>query len=419
MDSLRLADAFVNYQRSRIRPFPNLPNNDEENSTNNESSNNLVPEINAERYEQAMNQGVINQARNDFQEYVRDRAYQRYLESVRESVQSPLSPRRFHQRELVRKKKIAKKTVSKHQIQSNYIGLKHLAFCLGWRANNMIEQCSESWKDAAKIAKDEFEIARLIDPSNDYVNSEGIMWEELGIFDKAEEIYLIAIEQGEDTLAMFNLGDLYEKNVPIWPCSKSHLAIKYFEMAAQLGDPKSISKSILHYFKAFEETERNVGYLILKLAEYFVIMVEQEEIAKSMNYPIDKFDRYINCGLFPHEFQYRQFNDFVERQTNLVMMLELENMRNNFPKDHKYQLQINKYLKSLHKLEDYQAYKNKMKLFTQLNNITECPICIEEKVNIDIWCGHTFCGDCYARIYKKECPLCRTSCGFRTHHKTV
>ncbi len=67
MDSLRLVDAFVNYQRSRIRPFPNLPNNDEENSANNEFSNNLVPEINAERYEQAMNQGVINQARNDFQ----------------------------------------------------------------------------------------------------------------------------------------------------------------------------------------------------------------------------------------------------------------------------------------------------------------------------------------------------------------
>lgn len=425
--------------------------------------NNRVPEINQGRYnpvefspgaqpgttQVSLNQRerfdargrdvyVDPQARQEYQEFLhrldRERSYARYLDSIRDTAQSPISPRRFHFRQLARKKKRDKKTVSKYQIQSEFIGLKHLAYCLGWRANDRIENrtgsllsVTEDGREVETGSRAEYKLARDIDPSHEFVNNEGIMWEHMGLYQNAEFCYLMAIEHSEDTLAMYNLGDLYEKEyigkgTERWP-DKTHLAIKYFEMAAHLGDPKAISKSILHYFKAFEETDRNVGYLILKLAEYFVIMVEQEEIAKSMNYPGHIFDRYVSNGfMFSEEREANYFRDFVERQTNLVMILQLEKMRDNtntYPKEHKYQTQINKYLKSLYKLEDYQAYKNKMKLFTDLNNVTECPVCMEEKVNIDIWCGHAFCGDCYARIYKKECPLCRTYCGFRTHHKTA
>jgi hypothetical protein len=55
------------------------------------------------------------------------------------------------------------------------------------------------------------------------------------------------------------------------------------------------------------------------------------------------------------------------------------------------------------------AYKNKIILFTRLNNIIECGICYEELLNIDLFCGHCVCVECYKKVYNKPCPFCRLS----------
>jgi hypothetical protein len=68
---------------------------------------------------------------------------------------------------------------------------------------------------------------------------------------------------------------------------------------------------------------------------------------------------------------------------------------------------INK-LNILKNTTDYNIYKNKITLFTKLNNKDDCIICFENKINIDLHCGHCFCLDCYPYLYNKKCPLCRS-----------
>lgn len=57
-------------------------------------------------------------------------------------------------------------------------------------------------------------------------------------------------------------------------------------------------------------------------------------------------------------------------------------------------------------------YKNKVRLFTKLNNVCECQICLEDKINIDLHCGHEVCIDCYKRVYEGDCPFCRATSYF-------
>ena len=60
------------------------------------------------------------------------------------------------------------------------------------------------------------------------------------------------------------------------------------------------------------------------------------------------------------------------------------------------------------------TYNNKVALFTRLNNVVECGICYDDKLNIDLHCGHCVCTDCYPRIVHNSCPFCRieSPCGF-------
>lgn len=44
------------------------------------------------------------------------------------------------------------------------------------------------------------------------------------------------------------------------------------------------------------------------------------------------------------------------------------------------------------------SYKNKSRVFTNLNNYKQCPICLENNVlNIIFDCGHEICISCYAK----------------------
>jgi hypothetical protein len=55
------------------------------------------------------------------------------------------------------------------------------------------------------------------------------------------------------------------------------------------------------------------------------------------------------------------------------------------------------------------TYKNKIRLFTKLNNKHTCDICYEEDVlNIDLNCGHEVCIECY-KIMKKCHYRCLTN----------
>ena len=70
--------------------------------------------------------------------------------------------------------------------------------------------------------------------------------------------------------------------------------------------------------------------------------------------------------------------------------------------------QIVRYMAKLERLSpEIMVYTNKFKLFTQLGHVVECGICYDQKLNINLNCGHCVCLDCYPHVYDKSCPFCR------------
>jgi hypothetical protein len=52
-------------------------------------------------------------------------------------------------------------------------------------------------------------------------------------------------------------------------------------------------------------------------------------------------------------------------------------------------------------------YRNKVNLFTALNHITECGICFNTALHLNLNCGHCVCKDCYLKLFDDPCPFCR------------
>ena len=73
---------------------------------------------------------------------------------------------------------------------------------------------------------------------------------------------------------------------------------------------------------------------------------------------------------------------------------------------------INDCIGLLNKETSVMTYNNKVSLFKNLNHVVECGICYDEKLNINLHCGHCVCTDCYVRLYKKSCPFCRIDTPF-------
>jgi hypothetical protein len=64
-------------------------------------------------------------------------------------------------------------------------------------------------------------------------------------------------------------------------------------------------------------------------------------------------------------------------------------------------------IKILKQNQDVAIYNNKIALFKNLNNITDCVVCYENILNINLFCGHCVCVNCYPKLYELPCPLCR------------
>ena len=291
--------------------------------------------------------------------------------------------------ELVTPPKTKKNTHNEHE--GPYIGLKQMALINALHANRRWDTyCSESWKRAilyehCNKALEQWNIARTIDPGNEYVNNEAIAYEELGRYDIAEQLYLKAIEYSDDVLSMYNLADLYESG-KLGNEKKSH-AIQYYEMGADHNDPASITKSVLYY-----GNQDSSCLNVLKLGKYYVKLTQQDG----------------TCGFHRDTSEYDELMEFMDSNPGLLIIKRLEKVYECPVRSLSFKAK--EYLDILCKSQAYLSYKNKMELFTRLNNVTQCPICYEDKINIDISCGHTFCGDCYARIYTSVCPLCRVPC---------
>lgn len=175
-------------------------------------------------------------------------------------------------------------------------------------------------------------------------------------YNKAITYYLQAIEY-EELYAMYNLADLYYN---IKDFSKMEY---YYSLAInRYNDIDSIYKLISYY-----STQLNFD----KIKYYYLIAIEHSDFKRSK----------VLINIF-------------------YIFLILDDIANKTPK---MEQQLSKVMKN----RDIMIYKNKIKLFKNLNNLIECVICYEEQLNIDLHCGHCVCIYCYPKVFEACCPICR------------
>lgn len=184
-------------------------------------------------------------------------------------------------------------------------------------------------------------------------------YDDVDDFKNMEKYYMLALEKHNDITAVYNLSQIHKKEQNI------EKMLYYYQIGIELGDVDCI----------------------YELASYYGEINDYEKMVSYYNDAVEKHtDNLVNDGIIGFD--------------NLILLKNLE-LKTNLGE---------KTLKKMVELKNnpnYIIYKNKLNLFTKLNHIQECGICFLTKIHIDLYCGHTFCLDCYPRLYNNKCPVCR------------
>jgi TPR repeat protein len=179
---------------------------------------------------------------------------------------------------------------------------------------------------------------------------------------KNDELMIKYFEKGE-TFAMFLLGKYYETTKKDYDLMKT-----YYNLAIE---GKSLG-AMFNLAKYYKNIERN--YIMAN--QCYLRAVEINNI-DAMN----KLKRYYkNKDL---EFYHLLCSSKVNSENKL----------------------INDKISELKKVKSVMYYDTKIRRMKEFNNIRDCCICLELKLNIMMNCGHDVCVDCYPKINK--CPECK------------
>lgn len=197
-------------------------------------------------------------------------------------------------------------------------------------------------------------------------------------YQKAEQAYVKAIDTHENVLAMYNLASLHLRLRGFTDEGESEIqyehldkAIHYYSMACDYGDSASSNMVCTLLYKSYPEKVEEFAYRFNKLG--------------------NNKNRYAECG--------KVFDSLLEEIGPINLYERLKDAPHG-----KYTALC---LAEVASHRDVSPFVAKVALFTRLNYVTECGICYDEKLNIDLQCGHTTCTDCYKRVYMNECPFCR------------
>ena len=223
-------------------------------------------------------------------------------------------------------------------------------------------------------AEPAYEMAIALSPYNapcylDYAQIQETCHDDI---DKAEQAYVKAIDIHENVLAMYNLASLHLRMrgfLDEGEIEHEHLdkAIRYYSMACDWGDSASSNMACMLLYKNYPEKTEEFAYRFSRLGH-----------------------NKRTCNVF---------TNLLEEIGAITLYERLKAAPNG-----QYTTQC---LAEISSHRDVLPYVTKVALFTRLNHVTECGICYEEKLNIDLQCGHTTCTDCYKRVYMNECPFCR------------
>jgi hypothetical protein len=196
--------------------------------------------------------------------------------------------------------------------------------------------------------------------------------------------------------AMESLAQYYEKQ-------KYHHTniVKYYQMSIDVGWCCYTMYNFADYYRTIKDYTNMEKYYIMAIVEYddiecmYIMALHHQNKGNLIimkTYYLLAVSQDIEYE-FPDEYL---FNPFLI--LDIIESVPLESRNSN----HTYHIQ-----KLLTINSQIISYKNKIILFTRLNNILECGICYEERLNINLFCGHCVCIECYKKVYNKPCPFCR------------
>ena len=252
-----------------------------------------------------------------------------------------------------------------------------------------------------------YKMALGLDESNECSMEYAVILERSGKTESAIYWYGMSIYYNEDVLAMFNLADLYRKKYqttkrrnrrqntdpPVVPDIKDlEMAIKYYSMAADLGDNESLQMAMALSYK-FKPGSfcKYYSEILNNLKDHYVWLYDEDT-----------------------EPSVTEYSTFLKTHSVLdvwAYLSESEDIRKITCEDTRKQVQ--QCISDIEKHQHYTIYKNKVTLFEKLNHRDTCPICYDdETLHIDMTCGHCVCTECYKRVYMQKCPMCRMATCF-------
>ena len=287
-------------------------------------------------------------------------------------------------------------------VAERYVGLKQMSYVYSVTAReygkwNMIDNSLRMYGTA-----------RWIDPENEHIGDAAVMFENNGHIAEAIEWYDAAVANG-DEIAMYNLADLYETG----KAGDEHIdkSVSYYQMAADKDDNASLLKVLMYYYHKINK-EGLTAHLLLHIAKNYLKMLELEDPYRDNPFYRD------GPPLYETGVEMEDFQEFLKTYPHLVIIRHLETLVAEQAKalTTRQTDEANRYIGVMKNHDAYRAYRNKIQLFTRLNNVVDCSICYEEKLNISIHCGHSFCVDCYPKLYAQDCPMCRmAACNIELH----
>jgi TPR repeat protein len=192
-----------------------------------------------------------------------------------------------------------------------------------------------------------------------------IYYDDFGINkENTEKFYKMAIDKGSIN-AMYNLGHFYFEQKDYENMLQCYLK------AIELKEVDSMYELSIYY-----QNKQDFDNML----KYYLMAIETKDLG---DYPEKNL---INDGM--KDFNIFKVKDLLETVESPSIVV---------------QTQIN----ILKQQKEIMIYDNKKNLFLKLNNIIDCGICYENKLNIDLLCGHCCCTDCYFHLYNNSCPFCR------------
>lgn len=281
---------------------------------------------------------------------------------------------------------------------TNYIGLAVISEHMIFKGRYYQEM--ENFTQAIEQYKMALEISPYSDRRQEYAS----LLEEVGLNELAKKHYIIAIEQHEDIMAMFGLAYLYKNELNSLEKYNVIHNIKTKESNDQI---KETTQLMLKYFAMASEKGDNEALEMLCALSYGKDTVMFAQAYKNILRDPSSHNLW-PIYAYEDEEDKSEFSNFIQTTTILDIMHTLKNTDTSLLND-KERAIVRECIAIIETQDSVITYNNKIALFTRLNHFTECHICYEDqKLNINLHCGHCVCSDCYRHLVKSPCPFCRT-----------